>query len=1193
MRGLSTVAAFVVFLTAFAVVMFSVFYFYNALREATQKGVETIYSAVTRDASVGISFNGKICNLAGGPYLYYVVTNGTGHVVYNGSGPPPCPPAKWGLYTYRAVRRDGGLDVALVAVGNLSLSFSADRLNAVVNDYNRTVVFKIRAQLVNPNGAYALLTNITATPAADGFTCTPSELRVDKPLLIPPGGSLAVDIGAVACNATDAYLYVQGAPPVSLTISGAAYYNGVVVASASQPVASIAGASSKPGNFTAYGGRCRVGYFSGDAPRYYVLLSGASPVARGLVNAIEGSYAVVPCPASSGFFRYRVVTASGAVVEVPVSVGRVLAWAESNMTVAYVNGTGQSVFFDLYLRFTNPNAGYTALNFTYTLMYNTQLLNCSLYAGQESGTLTLQPGETRAIYVATYRCVVLNKFNETNIAVNITATYTGGGYTATLYRGVVGKPSFAGAPSWVVLKILWGNGTAVANPGYSALQLAYRKSLATLRWAPMARPPPACPPTLVYVNRSLFPLLSASWALAGIYNVTTLIMKVFPGWPEDYVPATLAPTQSPQSLSLSRASFLGAGLYSVYLGNLLQFSDAAPGPGPAVTLPAYLRWWTNTSAVYTVVANATVPTVCTYPLLSFTAVPMINLLRQTYACGTSQLYDDYSNYATNIYCNTTDFSRSVYNRTYIRDAVIRLANAPRYRGTTATAPSLLLDITRDGGIAVFYIDVARWLGRVSASASFSVWIYPEKRPDRDHSYWISFFIDIDGDGSPDREVIYYARGGGYVAVGGYLGFTTQTEVRGTFGVKADRWRQFQLSSIYPSGYLVGVALAVQGKSDADAYWDDVRICPVSHFTNAPYISVTFDGWTSTGVYIDTQTSPSTPPSLVTEVDASDATGTPSADYGYASAVYNVTMWAQYMNRPWPVPGYGTSISVWGRYVRDSADVQNNVAYLSIGVDTNGDGQVDKEYFIYRYDTAGGSGVIISMYFDDPNTGNPMVVCTVSSAGVCTPADPRFVVVNAGSMASGGNYQWSYTLYEQGAVLAVALVAVDATRYRDGTADDFWVYWDDLTIEYSACPPPTGWSAAGSYVWQSYNYLLVTGSATAYMPLITAPTRALTYVANFTGVGTYAVFDSSLNVIFGVSASGSSFTALCGGGSTPLGSLPAARYVELRPLNGFGDVIIRDQYGAVLARYGCRYTITPQYVGFRGGLLRVYQIEAWG
>jgi hypothetical protein len=253
-----------------------------------------------------------------------------------------------------------------------------------------------------------------------------------------------------------------------------------------------------------------------------------------------------------------------------------------------------------------------------------------------------------------------------------------------------------------------------------------------------------------------------------------------------------------------------------------------------------------------------------------------------------------------------------------------------------------------------------------------------------------------------------------------------------------------------------VALAVQGKSDADAYWDDVRICPVYYFTNAPYISVMFDGWTSADVYIDTQTSPSTPPSLVTEVDASDATDDPSADYGYASAVYDVTMWAQYMSRPWPVPAYGTTVSVWGRYVRDGRDARNNVAYLSIGVDTNGDGQVDKEHIIYRYDTAGGNGVIVSAYFYDLDTGDPVVVCTVSNTGVCATTDPRFVVVNAGSMVSGGNYQWSYTLYEQGAVLAVAFAAVDAYYYYgDDAADDFWVYWDDLTIEYSACPPPAG------------------------------------------------------------------------------------------------------------------------------------------
>jgi hypothetical protein len=289
--------------------------------------------------------------------------------------------------------------------------------------------------------------------------------------------------------------------------------------------------------------------------------------------------------------------------------------------------------------------------------------------------------------------------------------------------------------------------------------------------------------------------------------------------------------------------------------------------------------------------------------------------------------------------------------------------------------------------------------------------------------------------------------------------------------------------------------------------------------------------------------------------------------------------------------------VWGRYVRDAIDDRNNVAYLSIGVDTNGDGQVDKEYIIYRYDVSpSGSylfySAIVSAFFRDAG-GNPVYVCTVERAGRCTVTDPRFVVVNAGSMDTGNNYQWSYTLYEQGAIVAVAFAAVDASYYASCTVGDVWVYWDDLTIEYSACPLPTGWSVGGRYVWQSNNYLLVTGSATAYMPLITTPTRALTYVANLSGVGTYAIFDSSLNVIFGVSVNGSSFTALCRVASVPLGSLPAARYVELRPLNGLGDIIIRDRYGTILARHSCRYIVTPRYVGFSGGLLRAYSIEAWG
>jgi hypothetical protein len=101
--------------------------------------------------------------------------------------------------------------------------------------------------------------------------------------------------------------------------------------------------------------------------------------------------------------------------------------------------------------------------------------------------------------------------------------------------------------------------------------------------------------------------------------------------------------------------------------------------------------------------------------------------------------------------------------------------------------------------------------------------------------------------------------------------------------------------------------------------------------------------------------------------------------------------------------------------------------------------------------------------------------------------------------------------------------VDAAGYTDGTADGFWIYWDGLTEQYGVCPPPGGWVASGRCIRHSDKYPLVAGSAAAYGTLVA---NALTYVANFTGVGTYAVFDSSLGVIFGVPATGYLFTALC-------------------------------------------------------------------
>ncbi|MEM3996599.1 MAG: hypothetical protein QXP31_06025, partial [Pyrobaculum sp.] len=104
-------------------------------------------------------------------------------------------------------------------------------------------------------------------------------------------------------------------------------------------------------------------------------------------------------------------------------------------------------------------------------------------------------------------------------------------------------------------------------------------------------------------------------------------------------------------------------------------------------------------------------------------------------------------------------------------------------------------------------------------------------------------------------------------------------------------------------------------------------------------------------------------------------------------------------------------------------------------------------------------------------------------------------------------------------------------------------------------------------------------------------NALTYVANFTGVGKYVALTSALADAFGVYWRGS--TSGCVYGLSPP---PAASWVELRPLTGLGDVIVRDSAGNILTRYGCQNPQAAAYIGFKtapGEILKVYSLEVWG
>ncbi|MCC6036119.1 MAG: hypothetical protein LM559_03605 [Pyrobaculum sp.] len=689
------------------------------------------------------------------------------------------------------------------------------------------------------------------------------------------------------------------------------------------------------------------------------------------------------------------------------------------------------------------------------------------------------------------------------------------------------------------------------------------------------------PPVSKKLNLSVYPLASARWEASDIYNVTYYGVKFVPGWPELYTVGYFVPRDPGWSARLEAVGRYGAGQYAIALGGQVQITETQDaGPPVPIAGATPLDWQILATQRFSILARAWFSQggVTAVQLINFTAEPMSRLYEQTFYCDMSRLYDDFSGYCRRYAAGFGDVELMFITTSRGSAAYIDTGNGN-------PPPSVYAEGKNGYGGA--FLNLSSWIGGLPATEDFSIQYFLQAAVTGADYVQLNFFIDTNGDGRPDVEVVYYISvdGRSPICLSSWIygySVTCTSVLYSSSSPPSRQWLTWTISKIYDYGVVVGVAFgAYSPNGNTVSRWDNLAVTKCSLPPNTQTYT---RGQQYTQVYIDPSTSPTSPPSLATEVDAYGGSNNPTTDWGAAIAVYWLSS---------PVPAFGISVSVWGRYVRDGQDTQNNVAYLSIGVDTDGDGLIDKEYIIYRHHVADAPGAIVSAFFRDAR-GNPVYVCTVDSAGTCTATDPRFVVVNAGSMASGNNYQWSYTLYEQGAIVAVAFTAVDASSFVGGsTADDFWVFWDDLIIEYSGCPPPAGWSVAGSYVWQSYTYLLVSGSATAYMPLITAPTRALTYVANFSGVGMYAVFDSSLNVIFGVSASGSSFTALCGGSSTPLGSPPAARYVELRPLNGLGDIIIRDQYGAILARYGCRYTATPQYVGFRGGFLRVYNVTAFG
>jgi len=710
------------------------------------------------------------------------------------------------------------------------------------------------------------------------------------------------------------------------------------------------------------------------------------------------------------------------------------------------------------------------------------------------------------------------------------------------------------------------------------------------------------------LNQSVYPLARAWFQFAGPYNVTYYYVKFMPGWPESYTVGIFAARDSGWRARLEVVGRSGSpgGPYSISLGGQAQITNTQDA-GPYVSTTAPLVWSMATTGRYSILAAAQFNKGGIYAtqLVNFTAEPMSKLASWTFSCpGYTYTYTPTCTGSTPYSDPLAYSTQPGYITPYTRYDSTTVTSPVQYTGPSIRTQIDTQSNNTAGISAVIYNVAARWGAVPAGGAVVQVTgTYTRDTNDAQNNVaYLSIGIDTTGDGSPDVEYIAYVwdvttgyTGSIYSVIVGQGTLVATVDSNGDYSLQTastayqlvkvqsvTSGTTFTIRVVLPStlsGRIVSVAMAVvdpSGYADGspkDDFWVDwTNLYIYSPCSNSPQVSPYNRGAAYTSVFI----TPSN--TLVTEVDAYSNTGYIANDYGLAAALVNYVFNAT-----------SASISVTATYYRDAADIRNNVVYVDVAVDENYDGAPDREYIYYYYDTADGNGVIVSPF-------TRAVVCTVSSAGACSPSNARYVVQSPGTPINSDRQSLAFSisipLTARGAATSIALAVTDASGYVSRSIyGDIVVEWGPLTVKSYSCPLPSGWynsTAPGAYVWQTNYALFLANGATAYTQKVDG---ALTYVANFTGVGKYVVLTSTLGDAFGLYLR-ASFTTGCVYGYYSSSS----RYVELRPLAALGDVIVRDSAGNVLARFGCTAPPNAQYIGFKTGAgecLIVRLVEAWG
>jgi hypothetical protein len=256
-------------------------------------------------------------------------------------------------------------------------------------------------------------------------------------------------------------------------------------------------------------------------------------------------------------------------------------------------------------------------------------------------------------------------------------------------------------------------------------------------------------PIVKYWNSSLYPVVNGSWKGIGGLNITYYGLFFVPGWQEDYVVGRVANT-SRAVAHFEKLSEAGSGTYNIYLGSQLELSNSQAS-GPDVSLPASIRWSSTASNRYSVLAWLVFRSGATArQMVNFTAQPMSRLYTASRTCSVRSFSDDFSGACVRVQYS---FSTSVpNNRTYVSGK----GSIGLDSGEGNPAPSLYTESRN--GYASFFIDYSS--SPFSASAPFAFqYFFRASLTDSDYLE-VNFFTDMNGDSSPDLEVIYYGSGGG-------------------------------------------------------------------------------------------------------------------------------------------------------------------------------------------------------------------------------------------------------------------------------------------------------------------------------------------------------------------------------------------------------------------------------------------------